>query len=148
MWIRSCFAIGLALIAAPASAQVKSGQEAWGPSPAGLPAGAQAAVLAGDPMKAGLFIIRVKFPAGYTVPPHFHPTGENVTVLSGDVAIGMGDKVSQASDAKLQAGDFISLKPGMHHYAVSRGGGVIQISSEGPFTITYVNPADDPRRKK
>ena len=87
-------------------------------------------------------------PAGYAVPPHFHPTAENITIVSGDLSIGMGDKLDRNGGAKLQAGDFISLKARMHHFAVSQGGGVIQISSQGPFAITYINPADDPRGAK
>ena len=87
-------------------------------------------------------------PAGYTIRPHFHPTDENVTVVSGDLTVGMGDKLSPATGAKLRPGDFISLKAKMHHFATTTGGGVIQISAQGPFAITYVNPADDPRRKR
>jgi quercetin dioxygenase-like cupin family protein len=103
------------------------------------------AVIDGDPSKAGPFTIRAKMPAGYTVPPHSHPTAENVTVLSGDLTVGMGDKLSPENGAKLRPGDFISLKATMHHFATTTSGGVIQISAEGPFAITYVNPADDPR---
>jgi len=133
---------------AEASAEVRSGHERWGPPPPGLPAGAQVAVLAGDPGKAGPFVIRAKMPAGYTVPPHFHPTTENITVISGDLTFGMGDKMTPEAGGKLNAGDFISLKAKMHHYATTKAGGVIQISSQGPFAITYINQADDPRHKK
>lgn len=142
------FASGLLLVGSQTLAQVRSGEEAWGPPPAGLPSGSQVAVLAGDPGKAGPFVIRAKMPAGYTIPPHSHPTMENVTVLSGDLTVGMGDKLAPEAGAKLKPGDFISLEAKMNHFAKSTNGAVIQISAQGPFEITYVNPADDPRRRK
>src|SRR5215472_4048027 len=55
----------------------------WGPAPAVLPPGAEAAVLFGDPSKEGLFVLRLKFPKGYRVPPHKHPVDEVLTVISG-----------------------------------------------------------------
>lgn len=137
---------GMALAtAAPAAAQVNVDQLKWGPAPPGLPAGAELAVLAGDPAKAAPYVLRAKFPAGYTIPPHWHPTDENVTVISGDLMLGMGDKV-EPSGAKLTAGGFVNAKARMHHYAVSTGGAVVQIHGQGPFQINYVNPADDPRK--
>jgi hypothetical protein len=138
---------GVLLVGSHATAQVKSGAEAWGPAPPGLPAGSQATVLAGDPTKPGPFVIRAKMPAGYAIPPHWHPTDENVTVISGELVIGMGDKVDAAKGAKLSSGDFISMKSKMHHFATTASGAVVQISATGPFEITYINAADDPRRR-
>ena len=119
----------------------------WGPAPPGLPPGSQAAVLSGDPTKTGLFVMRAKLPAGYKVPPHWHPTDETVTVLSGDLTLGMGDKIDPKTAETLTAGGFIVAGAKMHHYATSKDGAVIQIAAEGPFMITYVNPADDPTEK-
>src|SRR5687767_6179739 len=82
--------------AAPSPGQhvmVTPDQVKWGPAPPALPPGAQAAVLSGDPAKAAMFVVRVKFPDGYTVPPHWHPTDEYVTVLSGTLMAGIGDKL-------------------------------------------------------
>ena len=68
----------------------------WGPSPPSLPAGAQIAVLSGDPSKEGSsFVVRLKMPAGYEIAAHHHPTVENVTVLSGNLHAGMGDKLDK-----------------------------------------------------
>ena len=63
----------------------------WGPAPAVLPTGARAAVLDGDPTKDGPFTLRLMFPPGYRIPPHFHPADEHVTVISGNLDVGMGD---------------------------------------------------------
>src|SRR6266550_8833855 len=73
----------------------------WGDGPPALPAGAKIAVLTGDPGKAGPFTIRLKFPAGYKVPPHTHPTVENVTVVSGTIGLGSGAKFDEAAAHEL-----------------------------------------------
>ncbi|PWT88116.1 MAG: hypothetical protein C5B54_11155, partial [Acidobacteria bacterium] len=68
----------------------------WGPPPPGLPAGAQLAVLAGDPSKeGGEYTLRAKLPDGYKIAPHYHPVTENVTILSGTFYLGMGDKFDE-----------------------------------------------------
>ena len=64
----------------------------WGPAPNVFPAGAQIAVLSGDPFKEGLYVVRLKMPADYKIPAHNHPTSEFVTVLSGDFHIGYGER--------------------------------------------------------
>jgi quercetin dioxygenase-like cupin family protein len=120
----------------------------WGDVPPGLLPGAKMAVLAGDPTKKGLFTVRMQAPAGYKVPPHTHPTAENITVISGTFNIGMGDKFDDAAAKPLEAGGFVLLPAGMKHYAWSTGDAVIQIHGKGPFEIKYVNPADDPRNAK
>jgi hypothetical protein len=43
----------------PALAQINTGDMKWSPAPPGLPAGAQLAVLSGDPGKEGMFTIRI-----------------------------------------------------------------------------------------
>jgi len=120
----------------------------WGPAPPGLPPGAQTAVVEGDPaVKGRPFVIRAKMSDGYRVPPHWHPTDENVTVLSGTLMAGTGDKFDQASMTALTAGGFSNMKANLRHYVQAKGETVIQVHGVGPFAITYVNPADDPRKK-
>jgi quercetin dioxygenase-like cupin family protein len=119
----------------------------WGPAPAVLPPGAQAAVLFGDPSKEGLFALRLKLPQGYRVPPHTHPVDEVVTVVSGTFGLGMGETADQGSAQPLPAGSFFALPPGTAHYVFIDEETVIQISTMGPWGLTYVNPGDDPRPK-
>jgi quercetin dioxygenase-like cupin family protein len=133
--------------AGPAHTGMTPAELKWGPGPPGLPPGAQAVVLAGDPAKEGLFVIRVKFPSGYKIPPHWHPVDEYVTVLSGTLQFGMGDKFDVASTRALPAGAFVTAAKEMRHYVQAKGPTVIQVSAIGPFAITYVNQADDPRNK-
>src|SRR5881227_2169037 len=112
----------------------------WGDVPPGLPPGAKMAVLAGDPTKKGLFTVRMQAPAGYKVPPHTHPTAENITVISGTFNIGMGDKFDEAAGKSLEVGGFVVLPAGMKHYAWSTGDAIIQIHGKGPFEIQIREP--------
>ena len=118
----------------------------WGPAPPGLPPGSKAVVLAGNPGVQGTFTIRAWMPAGYKVPPHWHPAVENVTVISGTLHVGMGDALDATKANTLGAGGFVHLPAEMHHWAYVDGETVLQIQGEGPFAINYLNPADDPRQ--
>lgn len=119
----------------------------WGPAPPSLPRGAQAAVLYGDPGKEGIFVLRLRLPAGYKIPPHTHPKPEIVTVVSGAFHVGMGTKADLKRARRLPPGSFFAFDPGMAHFAHVKEPTVVQLSSTGPWAITYVNQADDPRRK-
>ena len=147
----------LAGTAATAPAQVTEGhghkivtpQEIkWGPAPPALPAGAQLAVLHGDPAKAGLFVMRLKMPKGYILPPHRHLPTEVVTVVSGTFRLGMGETADPSKAQGLPAGSLFVMEPGTAHFASTDEETVVQISTNGPWDITYVNPKDDPREKK
>src|SRR5436305_13573459 len=94
-----------AILAATAGGAQAKGMKWMDASGAGLPAGAKMAVVSGDPSKAGKFVIRAKFPANYTVPPHHLPADEVVRVLSaGSLTYGMGDKVDTANAGTLTKG--------------------------------------------
>lgn len=120
----------------------------WGDAPPGLPRGAKMAVLNGDPGKAGPFTARLNAPAGYTVSPHTHPTVERLTVISGQFKVGMGNKIDESAMKEVGPGGYVVLPANMAHYAKAAADAIVQIDSEGPFQINYVNPADDPRNAK
>ena len=119
----------------------------FGPAPATLPAGARLALIEGDPGKAGEFAMRLWMPAGYQIPPHFHPGTEHITVVSGTFYVGMGEKFDRTRGTPLPTGTFGALPAGMRHFAWTEGETVIQLHGVGPWRLTYVNPADDPSRK-
>lgn len=121
---------------------------AWKDGPGSLPAGAKFAVMEGDPAKPGLFTMRLQLPDGFRIAPHFHGGVEHVTVISGTFHVGMGDTVDAASAKRMPAGTFGFWPAGMRHFAFTEGATVLQLHGQGPWTITYVNPADDPRQKK
>ena len=117
----------------------------WVEGPPSLAKGARMAVLEGDPAKDGVFTMRLKLPADFDVKPHFHSQIEHVTVLSGTLHFGMGDKLERAKTRPMPAGSFGFWPIGMRHFAYTEGETVLQLHGKGPWTITYVNPADDPR---
>ena len=134
--------------AKPATATSSAGKSlTWGPAPAVFPAGAKMAVERGDPSKPGEFVVRLSFPAGYKIPPHWHPTDEHVHIRSGEFLVGMGDALDQSKTMKMAAGDTGSIGAKMNHFAIAPVATVLSIRSEGPFAMTYVNAADDPRKK-
>lgn len=118
----------------------------WGPAPPSLPPGAQAAVLFGNPGKEGPFVLRLKFPADYAVPPHRHSKEEHVTVISGKFGMGAGETLDRGAAPILPPASFVRIPVGMAHYAWTEGEAVVQINGIGPFDVVYVNPADDPRK--
>lgn len=143
--MRSRFA--LAILPALALATIASAQAPaikWGPAPAVFPAGTKMAVLQGDPGQNGLFTVRLQFAAGTRIAPHFHPTDEQITVISGTFLVGMGDTLDAAKTMTLPTGGFITAPANGHHYAIARGRTVVQVTAMGPFSLTYVNPADMP----
>lgn len=102
--------------------------------------GAQVAVLWGNPAKAGEYALRIKMPNGLVFAPHFHSESENVTVLQGTLMVGLGDKVVKSKMVALPTGSFVSVPPGVHHYAMARGVTILQINSIGPRTMMLVKP--------
>ncbi len=121
-------------------------QLTWGPAPPVLPPGAEIAVLDGDPTTEGFFTIRLKFPDGYKIAPHWHPTDENIVVVSGVFTMGLGDKRNDASMHALPAGSFTMMPKMGRHFAGAKGETVVQIYGQGPFVVNYVNPADNPTK--
>ena len=113
-----------------------------------LPPGGQVAVVFGDPGKPAVFAARLKAPKGYHVPPHTHPKQEVVTVISGSIRVGFGATADRTQTKLLSAGGVFIAEPGHAHYVYVEEDAVLQANGMGPFTTDYVNPADDPRRKK
>ena len=134
-------------VKAPAHVAVAPADLTWGAPPPVFEKGASFTVVSGDPGRAGLFVVRLKLPAGYKIAPHFHPTDEHVTVLSGTFGVGMGDKIDMSALVKLPAGGYALMPASMHHYAVAIGDATVQVHGMGPFALTYVNPGDDPSKR-
>jgi hypothetical protein len=118
----------------------------WAPAPEMLPHGAEMAVMSGDPARKGFVSFRLRLPAGYAIKPHFHPTDEQVTVISGTMHFGSGDRMDAATEKSTGPGGYFVDKAHAHHYARAKTAAEIQIDMNGPFALTYVNPEDDPRK--
>jgi quercetin dioxygenase-like cupin family protein len=117
----------------------------WGAAPPMLPPGAQIAVLSGNPMQAVPYTIRLKFPANYAIPAHSHPTDENVTVVSGQLFMGMGTKLDKTTATSLKVGGYALMPANANHFAYATEETTILLYGVGPVEFKYVNPADDPR---
>jgi hypothetical protein len=120
----------------------------WKDGPASLPPGAKLAVLEGDPGKEGPFVMRLMLPDGMRIMPHWHPKVERITVIHGTFHRGMGDRFEQAMTRPMPAGTYGFWPEGMRHFAWTKGETVLQLHGIGPWSITYVNPTDDPRASK
>jgi ketosteroid isomerase-like protein/quercetin dioxygenase-like cupin family protein len=108
----------------------------WGDLTApGFAPGAKIAVLHGNPGGPGGFVLRLQFPEGYQIPVHWHPTGENVTVVSGSIALGMGNVFDASALHTYGPNDFVYLPPNQSHYAQARAATIVQINGRGPFVI-------------
>jgi quercetin dioxygenase-like cupin family protein len=120
----------------------------WMEAPPSLPKGAKIAILEGDPGKEGPFVFRVKLPDGYRIPPHTHAKPERITVISGTFNIGMGEKFDNTKGRAMPSGTYGQWPAGMKHFVWAKGETVLQFHGIGPWTIQYVNAADDPRNQK
>lgn len=151
--VATALAIGtcLGLLAQPLAAEgsqhriVSADDVTFGAGPPHLPAGVEMAVLSGNPGETGVFVLRLKFPAGYVVPPHTHSQDELVTVISGQLGVAMGDTLDRDAAPFLMPRSFVQLPAGMAHFAWADEETVVQLAGMGPFDITYVEDVDDPR---
>lgn len=157
-WTRLfALAFGLGILVSATAAQppgeesdhtvLSPGDLKWMPAPPVIPKGVQIAVLSGNPFAEGYSTVRLKIPPNTTFAPHWHPTAESFTVLTGSLHVGMGDTVDRAGARELPAMGYASIPATHHHYAFTGDeGAVIDLSFYGPFQIYYVNPADDPSK--
>lgn len=121
----------------------------WVDGPPTLPAGAQMSVIDGDPKAKGTFTMRLKFPANFKIPAHWHSKNENITVIEGELNMGLGDVLDESKGHALPTGGYAKMPAKVRHFAFAGSqGAVVQLHGTGPFDITYVNQADDPRKKK
>lgn len=124
------------------------GELKWGDPPPSLPPGSRLAVVSGDPTQPGAFVLRAQVPAGYKVAPHWHPGVENLTVLSGTIALGMGEQFDEGTMTTIGAGGYASLPAEMRHSFLAKTASTFQVHGMGPFVVNYVNPADDPSKQQ
>lgn len=118
----------------------------WADAPGALPKGAEMAVVSGDPGKAGPFTIQLRMPARYVIRPHWHPTDEKVTLLSGKLVYDMARTIDRSKAKSMTVGKTVVMKAKTNHWVFTGDGATVRVSAMGPFKITYVNPKDDPRK--
>ena len=118
----------------------------WGAPPPAVPKGAKIAVLYGDPMAAGPFVMRVMVPSNYKLPPHWHSHPQQVTVLSGALYIKTYDDAGNSREQAIKAGGFVRLPAKARQNAYTKSATVIEVHADGPWELNYVNPNDDPSK--
>ena len=145
------FAVVLLLVTPPGLSQehqmIRPADLKWVDVPS-LPPGAKLAVIEGKMSEAQAFTVRLSFPANYKIPAHWHPAVERVTVISGTFNMGTGDKLDETKTMLLTAGSIAIMQPKTNHFAWTKEETVVQLHGTGPWGVTYVNEADDPRKKK
>ena len=139
--------------AKPSPMVVESGAEKWGDVPAAALVGTPSvemggtlriAVLQGDPMTAGRsYTLRLSCTDGLKIAPHWHPTTENVTVVKGAAAVGMGSKWDDGALKEVAIGGFFSAGPKVRHFAQCKGDTVLQVHGIAPFVVNFVGPDDN-----
>jgi hypothetical protein len=97
--------------------------------------------VSGDPTKAGTpFVIRIHAEAGYIIMPHTHPVDENIVVVKGSWALGMGERFNRDTLEPMEVGDYGFAAKQMAHFALSKSDTIIQVHGIGPFTTQWVVP--------
>jgi hypothetical protein len=107
----------------------------WGPVNA---AGAQSAVVLGDPAKPGFYMIYNKWTKGnHFSRPHFHPNDRFIVVLQGTWWVGTGPKFDPANTTPMPAGSFVTHFARQVHWDGAKDEDtVLLIMGEGPGTST------------
>jgi hypothetical protein len=116
----------------------------WSPAPATLPAGAKIALLQGNPKEAGRYVIRVQLPANYKIPFHWVSNDMDVTVVSGALYIATTQSFDKRKAFAIKPGDFYHLPARASQLVFTKNETVLEIHGDGPYTLAYTNPADDP----
>ena len=129
-----------------AHSMVTPDQLQWKDVPA-LGVGVKLALIEGPMNEAVPFIVRIKFPAGTKIPAHWHPAIEHVTVMSGTLNIGVGDKFDESQVMRFPPGSVTIMQPKTTHFGFFNDETILQVHGVGPWEVNYVNPADDPRKK-
>ena len=98
--------------------------------------GQKMAILAGDPKKSGgLFTVRIKDSAGFKIPTHWHPNDEHVTVLSGTLYFGLGDKFDRTKAKAYPAGSYFMIPGKTYMYGWAEEDFIVQVHGVAPFEV-------------
>jgi hypothetical protein len=125
-------------------ALITASEPKWKPVPLPLPSGAEYTVLEGDPNQPGPFLMRIKLPANYKIPAHWSLSDEHITVLSGVLHIGIGDKQDEEQAKVMPAGSFARIPAKTNHYDFASEETIVQYHGVGPWGIEYLNPDETP----
>lgn len=124
--------------------QLNPDQLKWIDAPPPLPAGAKISILEGNPKQEGIFTIRVQVPSYFKIPVHTHPKDERVTVISGSIYVGFGDRMDTTKADKFTVGSYYLNPANTSHFVFTRDEGCIfQVTGLGPWGIEYLKEGED-----
>ena len=152
--LASSLGAGVLLGAQGGEQRITPGEVRWPPAAAGGVgtsgvSGTQTVILKGDPSKPGLYTLLLRVGPNTKIEAHAHPDDRVATVVSGTWYFGYGKQFNESALKTLPAGSFYTEPPNTNHFAMTRGETVtIQITGMGPSGTTYVDPANDPARRK
>lgn len=107
----------------------------------GAEKGTYYASLYGDPRKAGAqYTYLLKVPAGMKLAPHVHAVLEQVSIVSGTFAVGVGRTWDSKKMVVLGPGSFAAIPANVPHYAMAKTTTVLEIHGIGPETMTMLKP--------
>ena len=109
-------------------------------------------VVAGDPSKPGIYVVRVRFAPYQTSRPHWHDQDRFVTVIKGTWWTAAGPQADKydtttAHLTPLKAGSFMKHPAGGHHWDGAKAEEtIVQIIGMGPVKTVNVNPDGTPKK--
>ena len=109
--------------------------------------GVKIAVIEGPLDQPVPIMFRLKFPPNFKVMPHWHPGIEHITIISGTLNMGLGGVFDPSKTRALSTGSVSIMQPKTQHYVWTSEETIGQVQSIGPWSVNYVNPADDPAKK-
>lgn len=111
----------------------------WVETPPAFPAGAKMSLLESKPNQQGPYTLRLKLPANFKIPPHFSASTQHLTVISGTVYLGSGDKMDIEKGTALTAGSFVLIPAKTTISLWTTSEAIVQFHGLGPWEIHYVN---------
>lgn len=109
----------------------------WATTGLALP-GMTSTYLVGSPDKPGECVLRLRFPAGYTLQPHWHPHARTVTVLRGVWQTGYGTVYDAAALKSLPAGSFYTEPSNLPHFTHAETDVELQVTDTCPGERVFV----------
>ena len=112
-----------------------------------MPYGMRMMYLHGDPSQPGPYVLRIRVPTGYKIPPVKYPDDRVTTVLKGKMWNAEGERYDPMKMQEWEAGTMFVTPANTPHYQWARTELILQVVGFGPIDnpVTYINPDDDPR---
>jgi len=119
----------------------------WGLGPDAFPLGVHASIVEGDPDQDEPFTMRFKLPGKYRIEPHWTTREQRLTVLSGSIELALGERFDERKLKTYGEGSYLVIPARARYYLKCDRGSVLELRSQGPWEVNYVDRADDPREQ-